>query len=273
MPISTRFNERFLEAAQNHFASPDSVHWKAVEYALKSPGKRLRPTFVEEVSQQIHLPRLVVEPLSYAIELVHLFSLIHDDLPCMDNDDFRRGLPTTHKVFGEAQALLAGDTMLSLAYEIFSSIADCTSKEHFISGFRFFSSCIGAQGMIGGQSLELESPMSTEVQILEIQGMKTGALFQASILCPLLLAGKETRDPIYKEHLKFAEAFGFAFQIADDLEDHSQDQRSGQLSKNILSIHGAAAAKKVALDQLNSSSLSQQYSPAQLLIQKLTAQK
>ena len=127
--------------------------------------------------------------------------------------------------------------------------------------------------MIGGQSLELESPMSTEVQILEIQGMKTGALFQASILCPHLLAGKETRDPIYKEHLKFAEAFGFAFQIADDLEDHSQDQRSGQLSKNILSIHGAAAAKKVALDQLNSSSLSQQYSPAQLLIQKLTAQK
>jgi farnesyl diphosphate synthase len=247
---------------------------EAILYALKSPGKRLRPKFAEEAGGLAGLDPQATRYFSYAIELVHLFSLIHDDLPCMDDDDFRRGQATVHKKFDEATALLAGDALLNFAFEAFSECAAFVEKDAFVSALKFFTNAIGTEGMIGGQSKELELGNSVDeksllVNLLAIQDLKTGALFRAALSIPFLLAGVPTSDSLHQEVHAYASDFGFAFQIADDLEDEAQDQV--EQTKNILSILGRDAAKKMALERLSRTSVAEKFTATALLIKKLTS--
>lgn len=243
---------------------------QAMEYSLDNPGKRLRPRFVEEAARLVNLDPQATGYTALAIEMVHVFSLVHDDLPCMDNDDFRRGLPTTHKKFGEAQGLLAGDALLSMALETFARNGEVIPMNSFLPALKFFSECIGHRGMILGQSLEIElaskGPLALD-QLIRIQQLKTGALFRASILTPLLLAGSQPTDAFFQECLAYADAFGFAFQIADDLEDEAQDQ--AQQTKNILSLMGRKEAIQAAIDGLEKSTIAQQFSNTAVLLKLL----
>ena len=267
------WNESFQRDFEGFFHSKVSGNSRlneAILYALRSPGKRLRAKFANESGSLVGLPLPATQAFSYAIELVHLFSLIHDDLPCMDDDDLRRGLPTIHKKFDEATALLVGDALLALSFEAFADCAASVEKTAFANALRFFSSAIGSSGMIGGQSKELELGNAVdEKSLFEIQDLKTGALFRAALLTPFLLAGISESNPQYPEILRYASDFGFAFQIADDLDDEVQDQH--EKVKNILSIYGRSKAVELARTRLIQTSISQKFSATAVLLSKLNA--
>lgn len=262
------FDRDYLAYFEAHYPLAHRLE-KAIKYALQSPGKRLRPRFVNEVSRLIDLDPKSAELFAFAVESVHLFSLIHDDLPCLDNDDFRRGLPTVHKAFDEPTALLAGDALFNFAFETFSEICSVTTSENFSKALLFFTRKIGSEGMIGGQAreLELKNGPSELATLIQIQEQKTGALFQAALLTPLLLKGIPEQDPLFQEIKKYAEAFGFAFQIADDLEDEAQDQIHSE--KNILTQLGRESAIELARTQLLNCEVHPKFSATQLLLEKL----
>ncbi len=192
----------------------------AEEYSLTAGGKRIRPLLMllfceacgEECDNYIDI--------STSIEMVHSFSLIHDDLPCMDNDDFRRGKPSCHKKFGEATALLAGDALTFLAFE---RICDAVSNkvidnEKAVSLINILAKASGSFGMIGGQIIDIESEdkkISLEV-LKELQNKKTGALISAACEMGCVLAGRKDKIPYAKE---YAYNLGLAFQIVDDILD------------------------------------------------------
>ena len=262
--LVNEFEQNFQRFIQERLSDKTALH-EAMKYSLLSGGKRIRPRFALEASQLVSLPQSVALHFAFAIEIAHAFSLVHDDLPCMDNDDFRRGIPTTHKKFGEAQALLAGDALLNFANETFLSCFAGVKPESFQRAFQFFTHAIG--GMMLGQSEELHVDDSNLNDLLRIQSLKTGLLFRASVLCPLLLSGLTSTAPLYLECDSYAEAFGFAFQIADDLEDETQDQSKN--SKNILTHLGRTSAIELAIQKLSSCKLSDQFSATPLLCAKL----
>lgn len=266
------FNIDFKAHFESLLASVESKSLAAaVRYTLNAPGKRLRPIFTLEAARLAGLDSKAAKLCAYSMEFVHQFSLVHDDLPALDNDDFRRGLPTVHKKFDEATALLAGDALLNFAYETFFDIAPLVPANAFHQASKLFSVSIGARGMIGGQSLELETLQSHQPFSIDklgrIQNLKTTELFQASILTPFLLAGVRPGEEKYEQARRFALAFGFAFQIWDDLEDEAQDQASPD--KNMALMLGKNEAIRKALDELDASELSDHFSAAGLLRQKL----
>ncbi len=228
----------------------ESTLKKAMGYSLLSPGKRIRPQLVYETAAQFGLSSALTEPVAFALEMVHAFSLIHDDLPCMDDDDLRRGLPTNHKVFGEPMALLAGDALLSHALETFGLLVGRINPLLYQRAFQLFTRALGGHGLMGGQAQELE-PISTLDTLLKIQKMKTTALFEVAFLVPLILVGFPPEDEIFQNYLLLSQAFGFAFQAADDLEDRVQDF-SAQFgsTKNLLSFMPAAELKSTAQKRL-----------------------
>ncbi|MBU6154511.1 MAG: polyprenyl synthetase family protein [Bdellovibrionales bacterium] len=254
--------------------NPSSRLREALLYAARSPGKRLRPRFVRESSLRFGLSDSAMDFCGIAIESVHLFSLIHDDLPALDDDDLRRGLPTLHKKFDEGTALLAGDELLNLAYSFFMKIGGVSSR-NLLAGLKYFSKCIGGEGMIGGQMLELELLRSGTTPdlptLLKIQDLKTGALFRASILIPALLAGEPESSESFRTLESYANSFGFAFQIADDLEDADQDEEESR--KNILSLMGRDAAISLAIDGLESMKIATEYSPTAFLLSQLQSKR
>lgn len=188
---------------------------EAMRYSLLAPGKRLRPVLCLESARLISDEATGVLDAACAIEMVHCFSLIHDDLPAIDNDDFRRGKPTCHKAFGEAVAILAGDALFSLAFEVLSVINAPATR--VLAAMRELSNCAGVHGLVGGEMLDIlkersEPDLGT---VNSIHNRKTAALFAASCAIGAQIAGG-TEDQIsalrnYGRHL------GLAFQIADDL--------------------------------------------------------
>lgn len=258
------FELSFQTFIQEQLSSKSQLH-EAMKYALLSGGKRIRPQFSMEAAQLVALPESAAIKFAYAIEIAHAFSLVHDDLPCMDNDDFRRGIPTVHRKFSEAQALLTGDALLNFANETFLSCLPDVKADAFKNAFQFFTHAIG--GMILGQSEELRMDDSNLDELLRVQSLKTGMLFRASILCPLLLAGLSNQDQRYLDCDSYAEAFAFAFQIVDDLEDENQDQLRN--SKNILSHLGRASAIELATKKLRTCAVSEHFTATKLLISKL----
>lgn len=264
------FNKEFehlFSAFIHSRLNQNTVLNEAMKYSLLNGGKRIRPRFALEAAQLVSLAPESARFFAFAIEIAHAYSLVHDDLPCMDNDDFRRGHPTTHRKFGEAQALLAGDALHDFANGAFLECLAGTSTENFTRAYRFFLQSIGPNGMLLGQFDELSVDQSQLSELLRIQSLKTGRLFQAAILCPLLLAGKTNADPLYRDCEQYAEAFGFAFQIADDLEDEAQDQKQG--SKNILAHMGRATAIDLAVKKLGSCKVAEKFSASGLLLSKL----
>lgn len=197
---------------------PQKQLFEAIEYSLLAGGKRLRPIFAFDFCRMCGNPWENAAPFAAAIEMIHTYSLIHDDLPCMDNDDFRRGRPTNHKVFGEGIAVLAGDALLTDAFTV-ASTAQLPNPEDMAFAIGVLSECAGSLGMVGGQVLDVMSEQRecTEDEVLAIQSRKTGGLIRAA--CVLgVIAGGGTKKQI-EAAAQFAGALGLAFQIRDDMLD------------------------------------------------------
>ena len=217
---------QYREYAQNFLAQwyerfhnePQKQLFEAMEYSLLAGGKRLRPIFAFDFCRMCGNPWENAAPFAAAIEMIHTYSLIHDDLPCMDNDDFRRGRPTNHKVFGEGLAVLAGDALLTDAFAV-AATAQLPNPADMGFVISVLSECAGSLGMVGGQVLDIMSEQRecTEDEVLAIQSRKTGALIRAA--CVLgTIAGGGSREQI-RAAAEFDGALGLAFQIRDDMLD------------------------------------------------------
>lgn len=196
----------------------------AMEYSVSNGGKRLRPILTLEFCKMCGGDVEKAMPLACAVEFIHTYSLIHDDLPCMDNDDMRRGKPSCHKMFGEATALLAGDALLTHAFELIcSSDLDDSQKVMAVS---LLSQNSGVNGMIGGQVLDLkyEQLDPNLSQLLSIDKLKTGALIAAACLMGCIAANADEEKIIAAS--KFAYYLGIAFQIKDDILDVTGDEET-----------------------------------------------
>ncbi|HLJ54282.1 MAG TPA: farnesyl diphosphate synthase [Chthonomonadaceae bacterium] len=212
--------ERSLPSAD---ARPARLH-EAIRYSVLAPGKRLRPTLVLAGAEAAGGSAADVMLTACALECIHAFSLIHDDLPCMDNDDYRRGRLTNHKVFGEALALLAGDALLALAFQLIADNAATAPPERVLPTLRLVAEASGTWGMVGGQVVDMDSQGHevTPETLRYIHEHKTGALLTASVISGAMLAGatEEQLGPLraYGGHI------GLAFQIADDILDVTGDE-------------------------------------------------
>lgn len=196
---------------------PQQVLFDSMRYSLLAGGKRLRPVFVFDFCRMCGGDWHDAVPFAAAVEMVHTYSLIHDDLPCMDNDDYRRGRLTNHKVYGEANAVLAGDALLTAA---FSYLAKAPfDAETRIRAVAALSDCAGELGMVGGQVLDMmsEQRQCTAQEVIDIQSRKTGALIKAA--CQMGVLAGQGSDTQMSAAADFAEHLGLAFQIRDDMLD------------------------------------------------------
>ena len=196
---------------------------EAMEYSLSAGGKRIRPVLTAEFCRVCGGTVEAAFPAACALEMIHTFSLIHDDLPCMDDDDMRRGKPSCHAAFGEAQALLAGDALLNFAYEVISGGED-VSAETKIALISELSKATGVNGMIGGQVIDttFEGKL-TEAELLNMYSMKTGALLRCACKMGCIAAGAGKEKTAAAE--LYAEKLGLAFQIIDDILDVTGDEK------------------------------------------------
>lgn len=223
--------------------------YEAMRYSLMAGGKRIRPVLAFACADVLNVDYLLVEPFACSLEMIHTYSLIHDDLPAMDNDEFRRGKPTCHKQFNEALAILAGDGLLNKAFEVMGqAVAKMENKDIGIAMFNCVASASGSEGMIGGQVVDLESEgekVSSEVLEYTYR-CKTGALLKAPVLVSIEAAGIAASEAAM--HLeKYAEIIGLAFQIKDDIlditgdsilmgKDSGRDEKEGKTT--LISIFG-----------------------------------
>ena len=196
----------------------------SMRYSAYAGGKRIRPFFTLEFCRMLGGNVDAALPYACAIEMIHTYSLIHDDLPCMDNDDFRRGKPTNHKKFGEATALLAGDSLLTYAFGVAVS-GDETTAEQNIDAVKLLSSRAGFDGMAGGQMLDLigEKEKLTYEEFMLMNQLKTGCLIKTACLLGCIAAGYREGTDEYVAAEKYAENVGLAFQIEDDILDEGTE--------------------------------------------------
>jgi geranylgeranyl diphosphate synthase type II len=236
---------------------PHSLH-KAMRYSVFAGGKRVRPILMLAACQAVGGDTEVAIPAACAMEMIHTYSLIHDDLPAMDDDDFRRGNPTNHKVFGEAVAILAGDALLTEAFKLLSNPACAAGvpAEARLAVIHLISSCAGSRGMVGGQVVDMESEGKSDIDLPTVQYIhthKTGALIKAAVVAGALLGGADQEK--LSAVTRYGAAAGLAFQIADDIldiegtteelgKDAGSDQARGKATYP--AVMGLAAAKQEA---------------------------
>ena len=234
---------------------PEDI-FKAMKYTLMLPGKRLRPVMCLETARLLGADIEKVLPSACAIEMLHVQSLIHDDLPCMDNDDFRRGKPSNHKVFGEANAVLAGDALLTFAPQLIIEKSKGLSESQIIRILHEYTKFAGAYGLIAGQVVDIESENGKLIKSKEetldfIHMNKTAVLFRLAVRIGAIAAN--AREKVIDEFDSFAQKFGLAFQIYDDIMDEistfeemgktmGKDKVSGKLT--YVSLYGLEEAKK-----------------------------
>ena len=242
--------DRLLPSADS---LPERLH-ESMRYSVFAGGKRLRPVLCMAVIEALGGDPLPFMPAACAIELVHTYSLIHDDLPAMDNDDLRRGKPTNHKVFGEAIAILAGDALLTLAFELIANMESAPSP-HRLDIVKHLARNSGTAGMVGGQALDLasEGKCVSGDTLERIHAQKTAALIQAAVIIGGVLGGASERQA---EALSaYGCSIGMAFQITDDILDATGDEK--RVGKRVRKdekarkatyplIHGIEGAKKFA---------------------------
>lgn len=240
-----------LDGLLSESASPRLL--AAMRYAALGSGKRLRPFLVIETARLFNVPRAQALRVGAALECVHCYSLVHDDLPAMDNDDLRRGKPTTHKKFDQATAILAGDSLLTLAFEILAHAETHADANICSSLVLELAKASGKLGMAGGQMLDIEAENETSPSlqhIMRIQSHKTGALFRFACEAGAIMAGAD-RSPLRR----YADNIGLAFQITDDLLDLTstpealgkatqKDRAKGKAT--IVSLMGRGAARQKA---------------------------
>ena len=239
----------------------DEKLYKAMEYSLMAGGKRIRPILLMAAADAVNSHGIKGEnflSVASALEMIHTYSLIHDDLPAMDNSDYRRGKLTNHKVFGEAMAILAGDALLTLAFEVISRQKN-VKYPVLLEVAMEVSKAAGASGMVGGQSIDLDSE-DKKIDLATLKKMhlgKTGALFKASIRCGAILAGANNKQ--LAALTTYAENFGWAFQITDDILDVEGEENyigkpTGGDEKNhkstYVTLTSLDEAKKLAADAI-----------------------
>jgi geranylgeranyl pyrophosphate synthase len=229
-----------LAGALDHWLPPASQYparlHEAMRYAA-SGGKRLRPLLIYATGEVLGVPARALDPAAVAVELVHAYSLVHDDLPAMDDDDLRRGQPTVHKQFDEALAILAGDAMQALAFYVLTHDADAgLDPPQRLKMIDLLADASGSRGMAGGQAIDLQST-GQRISVAELEAMhihKTGALIRASVLMACYAGA-----PLASERLgaidAYGKALGLAFQIQDDILDIEGDV--GETGKNIGKDH------------------------------------
>ena len=262
------FDEKFaklredIEAALEKYTAYDpaigqAVVMDAMRYSLLGGGKRIRAVLALEFCDAFGCDKELAMPAACALEMVHAYSLIHDDLPCMDDDDMRRGKPSNHKKFGEGMAVLAGDGLLTLAFETLScdDTVSLLGAEKVLKLVKALSFAAGEYGMLGGQVIDVtnEGVSLPEKQHREMVAMKTGALIKCAVLCGCISAGASDEEIVLAN--SYAEKVGLAFQITDDILDVVGD--SAVLGKNIgsdekenkvtfVTLYGLETAKRMA---------------------------
>jgi len=228
---------------------PHRLH-EAMRYSALAPGKRIRPFILLATARGFGLESAAAMPSACALECVHAYSLIHDDLPAMDDDDFRRGRPSCHRAFDEATAILAGDALLTLAFELVARVqpgSGLVGSAAALATAAELGAAAGSRGMVGGQALEFEWPKPDEVALMAIHRHKTGALFRAAAAIGGHLAGA---DPESIRLLRdFGEAFGLAYQIVDDLRDAAQDAGRGTSVLTLAGVTAAAERARAAVEE------------------------
>ena len=234
---------------------------KAMRYSLFAGGKRLRPILLLAAADAVGVDGRRFLHSACALEMIHTYSLIHDDLPAMDDDDYRRGMPTNHKVFGEGMAILAGDGLLTLAFETLLSQPDVPA-ETLNRVTREIALAAGPSGMVGGQAIDLlsEGKSPDQETMTLMHRLKTGALFRASIRSGGILAGATEAE--LSDLTRFAESFGLAFQITDDILDVTgseavlgkpigSDERNHKAT--YVTVYSLTAAQKMAQEAVQES--------------------
>ena len=232
-----------------------------MKYIIDVGGKRLRPIFLTEISNLLGVKKENSFRTAASVELIHCYSLVHDDLPSMDNDDLRRGHKTCHKKFDEATAILVGDALQSLAFEILANHKTHKDSKKRIMLINELSKSAGCEGMVGGQMLDLEAEKKklNLKEIYNLQRLKTGELFRFSCVSPCILAGKNKKIKMFEN---FSSNLGLAFQIKDDLLDIEgnekeigkktrKDSRKGK--ETLISLLGKEKARKKSEELISSS--------------------
>jgi len=220
-----------LEHYLQQYSGESQTIFRAMRYAVFPGGKRIRPILVLATGELFGATQSSLLPFACAVELIHAYSLIHDDLPALDDDDLRRGKPTAHKVFGEGVALLAGDGLLTEAFHLMSG-PDVTRRvpaELVLRLIHELSNAVGIVGLVGGQALDLEAENDPDVDLATVEWIhvrKTGALILASIRAGAQVAGTEPAD--LGRITRYGERLGLAFQIADDILDALGQTAAGE---------------------------------------------
>ena len=211
--------EKYLKDFYSQFhGEPQKILYDAMEYSLLAGGKRLRPMFVFDFCRMCGGDWKKAVPFAAAVEMIHTYSLIHDDLPAMDNDDYRRGRLTNHKVFGEPMAILAGDALLTDAFAV-ATMTELPNPANMGFAIALLSECAGSLGMVGGQVLDIlsENRELNEKEVIDIQSRKTGRLINAACVLGVIAAGGSGAQ--IEAAARFAGNLGLAFQIRDDMLD------------------------------------------------------
>ncbi len=221
---------------------------EAMRYSVLSGGKRIRPLLVMSSAYLVGGDPERVLPFACAVEMIHTYSLIHDDLPAMDNDDFRRGQATSHRVFGEAMAILAGDALLTDAFYLMSDAQSGFKAEAVLRVINLLSKAVGSQGMVGGQAVDIEvsNKAISEDLIRWVHLHKTALFLKISAMIGAILYEADERSISLLDD--FGSAFGMAFQIADDILDYHKSE-----TVNLAKVIGLEKAKQEALELLKRS--------------------
>lgn len=236
---------------------PETIH-RAMRYSLFAGGKRIRPILCMAAGDVIHPDAPSIADAAGTLEMIHTYSLIHDDLPALDNDDLRRGLPTNHKVFGEAMAILAGDALLTLAFQVLGSLSEVGAERRSRLVLELASASGTVRGMIGGQvhDIEGEGKKPDAVLLEKIHRAKTGALLRASVRMGAIYAGANPEE--LQALSEYGEHAGLAFQIVDDILDIEASSESlGKTAGKDLqqqkitfpAVYGLAESKRMAEEE------------------------
>ncbi|MFY9177709.1 MAG: polyprenyl synthetase family protein [Caldicoprobacterales bacterium] len=230
--LATKVND-YLRITLDSMKKYPKIIFDSMEYSLFAGGKRLRPVMLLASHKLLEGDLEESLPLAGGLEMIHTYSLVHDDLPAMDNDDFRRGVPTNHKVFGEGIAILCGDALLNLAYEtmIDNALRRPEKLINHLNAINTIAKAAGIRGMIGGQVVDLENEgKDIDPDILQyIHEHKTGALFMASLKASIML--EDPPENISKALLEYGKSLGLAFQIIDDILDVvGDDKKLGKMT-------------------------------------------
>ncbi len=258
--FSKNFDKKLVDLIPKKKISSKHLY-NAMKYIIDVGGKRLRPIFLTEISNLLGVKKENSFRTAASVELIHCYSLVHDDLPSMDNDDLRRGHKTCHKKFDEATAILVGDALQSLAFEILANHKTHKDSKKRIMLINELSKSAGCEGMVGGQMLDLEAEKKklNLKEIYNLQRLKTGELFRFSCVSPCILAGKNNKIKMFEN---FSSNLGLAFQIKDDLLDIEgnekeigkktrKDSRKGK--ETLISLLGKEKARKKSEELISSS--------------------